>query len=46
MRQTRNAYINFVGKPAGKHYLEDKEGDGKMILRWIIGRWFVRIGSG
>jgi hypothetical protein len=25
---------------------EDREGDGRIALKWLLGRWVVRIGDG
>jgi len=29
----------LVGKPEGKRPLGDPDVDGRIILRWIIGKW-------
>jgi hypothetical protein len=33
-----------VGKYLGKIYLEDQEVEGRITIRWILGRWAVRMG--
>jgi hypothetical protein len=42
----RNAYEMLVGQPEGKRSLEDLGVDGRIILKWILGVWVRRIGSG
>jgi hypothetical protein len=32
-----------VGKPTGKVHLVDREGDGKIAIRWILGKWDVKM---
>ena len=29
----------LVGKPEGKNHLEDVGTDGRIILKWIFGKW-------
>jgi hypothetical protein len=42
----KNMYTTFVGKPEGRSYSEDKFVDGRIILKWILGKygWEVWIG--
>jgi hypothetical protein len=42
MEQTRYACINLMRKHLAKGYSEDQEGDGKTVLRWILGGYVVR----
>jgi hypothetical protein len=35
----RGAYRVLVGIPEGKNRLEDPGVDGRIILRWIFGKW-------
>jgi hypothetical protein len=54
MGEGRNAYRVLVGKPEGKHHFKDQCVDGRMGLKWTLGRlvWggggftWLRIGSG
>jgi hypothetical protein len=41
----KNAYKILVEKHLGKFYLEEQEGDGRIILRWISGRQVMRLGE-
>jgi hypothetical protein len=35
---TRNEYKILVGKALGKVQFEDRKGDGRITLRWSLGR--------
>jgi hypothetical protein len=37
--ERRYAYRFLVGKPEGKITLEDPDVEGKIILKWIFGKW-------
>jgi hypothetical protein len=36
----------LVGKPEGKRQLENPDVDGRIILRWIFGKWEGFVGTG
>jgi hypothetical protein len=36
----------LVGKPEERSHLEDQGVDGRIILRWIFGRWDLRAWTG
>jgi hypothetical protein len=38
MGDGRNVYRVLVGKPEGKDQSEDQDVDGRMGLKWILGR--------
>jgi hypothetical protein len=38
MGEGRNVYRVLVGKPEGKDHLKDQSVDGKMGLKWTLGR--------
>ena len=44
MGERRSVYRVLVGKPEGKNHLEDPGVDGRIILRWIFGKWDVGYG--
>jgi hypothetical protein len=46
MGETRNAYNILVRKPKGGDHLEGLEGDGMIILEWILGKWGGRAWTG
>ena len=35
----RGACRVLVGRPEGRKYLEDLDGDGRVILKWIFKKW-------
>jgi hypothetical protein len=37
--EKRGAYRILVGRPEGRHHLEDPGVDGRIILRWIFKNW-------
>jgi hypothetical protein len=39
--EKRGEYRVLVEKPEGKRHLEDPGVDGRIILRWILGKWDV-----
>jgi hypothetical protein len=39
MGETRKAYKILVGKPEGKRPLGRPRQDGRIILKWILGKW-------
>jgi hypothetical protein len=43
MEQVRNAYRILLGKPEGKRPLGCPKLDGRIILKWIIKTYGVRI---
>lgn len=44
MVESRRAYRDLVGKPDGKNHLEDRDVDGRMIIKWILsGMWRDRL---
>jgi hypothetical protein len=36
----------LVGKPKGKNHWGDPDVDGRIILRWIFGKWEGVVGNG
>ena len=54
MGEGRGVHRVLVGKPEGKRPWEDLDVDGRIILRWIFGKWesmetgwsWLRIGTG
>ena len=44
--QGRGVHRVLVGKPKGKNQLGDPDVDGRIILRWIFGKWEGVVGSG
>jgi hypothetical protein len=38
MEEGRNVYRVLMGKPEGKNHLEDQGVDGRMGLKWTLGR--------
>ena len=44
--ESRGAYRILVGKLEGKNHLKDPCVDGRVILRWIFGKWFVQAWPG
>jgi hypothetical protein len=42
----RSAYKMFVRKPAGRDHAEDLVIDGKILLKWILGKQGRRAWSG
>jgi hypothetical protein len=43
MGEMRNAYHSLLGKPEEKRPLEDIRIDGKIILKWILGKSCGRV---
>ena len=39
MVEGRGVHRVLVGKPEGKSHWEDLDVDGRIILRWIFGKW-------
>ena len=39
MADSTVAYKVLVRRPDGKTYLEDLNGDGRIILKWILNKW-------
>ena len=39
MAESTVAYKDLVRRPDGKVYLEDLNGDGRIILKWIFNKW-------
>jgi len=39
MGEERGVHRVLVGKPEGKTPLGDPDVDGRIILRWIFGKW-------
>jgi len=39
MGEGRGVHRVLVGKPEGKRPLGDPDVDGRIILRWIFGKW-------
>jgi len=37
--QGRGVHRVLVGKPEGKNHWRDPDVDGRIILRWIFGKW-------
>ena len=46
MGESRGVYRVVIGKPEGKNHLEDRGFDGRIILRWIFGKWDVGTWTG
>jgi hypothetical protein len=55
MGERRGVYMVLVGKPEERDHLVDPRVDGRIILRWIFGKWdlgvwtfssWLRIGTG
>jgi len=44
--ERRDVYRVLVGKPEGKIHLGDPGVDGRMILRWILRKWYVGVWTG
>jgi hypothetical protein len=40
----RGVYRDLVGKPEGKSRWGDQGVDGRIILKWIFGKWDVGYG--
>ena len=36
----------LVGKPKGKRHWGDQDVDGRIVLRWIFGKWEGVVGTG
>jgi hypothetical protein len=41
--EMRSVYKTFVGKPEGKNHLEDLDIDGRIIFKWIIEKFGLRV---
>ena len=39
MGEGRGVHRVLVGKPEGKNYWGDLDVDGRIILKWIFGKW-------
>ena len=46
MGEGRGVYRVLVGKPEGKRPLGNPGADGRIILRWIFGKWDVGVWTG
>jgi hypothetical protein len=46
MWDRRGLYRVLVGKLRERHHLDDPGVDGRIILRWILGKWDVGAGTG
>jgi hypothetical protein len=46
MEEMRNTYRILVGKLKEKDHLEDKGVDGRIILKWILGKWSLEVWTG
>ena len=46
MGKTRDAYMVLVGKPEGRNHLKDQGVDGRIILKWILEKWYGAHGLG
>ena len=46
MEEARGVHKVLVGKPEGKRSLGNQEVDGRIILRWIFGKWKGVVGTG
>ena len=44
--ERRGAYRVLVGRSEGKDHLEDPGVDGRIILKWIFKKWYVRVWTG
>jgi hypothetical protein len=44
--EERGVYRIFVGKPEGKRPLGNPGIDGRIILKWTFGKWFLRVWTG
>ena len=42
----RGVHRVLVGKPEGRRPLGDPDIDGRIILRWIFGKWEWVVGTG
>jgi hypothetical protein len=45
MSETRNTYRSFVAKPLEERPLEERAGDVRIILKYLIENWVVEIGG-
>jgi hypothetical protein len=39
MRARKGVYSVSVGRPEGKNHWEDRDVDGRIILKWILEKW-------
>ena len=46
MGERRGVYRVLVGKPEGKSHLGDPGVEGRIILRWIFRKCYVRVWTG
>ena len=46
MGEGRGVHRVLIGKPEGKRPLGDPDVDGRIILRWIFGKWEGVVGTG
>ena len=46
MGDGRGVHRVLIGKPEGKNHWGDPDVDGRIILRWIFGKWEGVVGTG
>jgi hypothetical protein len=42
----RGAYWVLVGKPEGRNHFENRGLDGRVILKWLLKKWYLEAWTG